>query len=177
MDDDQVTWDIPRLRKYAELLSARRTPGPLALEAEAPRGSQAARWFLDRAERVSSSEEDRINGRFKATPGDIPGSLKSAMMECQKPFHLWNVNREEWTSRESFVKGPKYEIGRAAVENGPSKEGQPGTVVPCSKVAREQREADDLVRSEAFGFKRRLRRQLTQDPAEEGLGLPDEPLE
>jgi hypothetical protein len=165
------SWDLPALRKYAETIAVRlERPGK-----EPPgdsRGTRAALWLLGRFDRTESPRAP-IERRFVPAVGDCPPRLKSAMMECQKPFHLWNVRRDEYGDSLAFEAGPRYSVGRASQEGGPDREGRPGTVVPASKHVSRVAEENALVRAEAFGASRRLRRALEQDPGDEGLGVPD----
>lgn len=105
--------------------------------------------------------------------GDIPGSLKAAMMECQKPFQLWNVTRVAEVAEPRFEPVEPYKVG-AAAKDAVTREGQPGKVVPASRLLKGAREEVDLVRADAFGAKRRLKRMLTESAEEQGLGVPDE---
>ncbi len=164
-------WNNEELKEFAAALEERRARA-LVPTREASRGARSAEWFLAR---VGASEkvDEPIRERFEAPTGDIPAHLKSAMMECQKPFHLWNVTRVVDTSAVSFDPVPPYRVG-AAARDAIDAEGKPGRVVPASRLLRGAREEVELVRADAFSASRRLRRQLTESAEEQGLGVPDE---
>ena len=159
-------WDSPSLRELAERLVARREPRPTSTTS---RGSAAVEWFLGQVGPAEKTQET-IRGRFERPTGDIPGTVKVAMSDCQKPFHLWNVNRVE-ENAGAFVKEPPYTLGAAAATE---REGLPGKVVPASRLAERAREDASLARADAFGAGRRLRNMLSEDAASQGLGVGDE---
>lgn len=164
-------WDHPRLKKFAAALVARRERA-LSPERPASRGARSAQWFLARVDAAATAGEP-IRARFEPPTGDIPGHLKSAMMECQKPFQLWNVTRVVEAGAVRFEALPPYTVGAAAT-GALDREGRPGRVVPASRLLRGAREEADLTRADAFGARRRLRRLLSESAEEQGLGVPDE---
>ncbi len=131
---------------------------------------RAAEWWLGRAAATERTDEP-IRARLEPPTGDIPVSLKTAMTECQKPFHLWNVTRIDEASPFAFEKVPPYVVGALEAAD---RAGQPGRVVPASRVLRGTDEETALVRADAFGAKRRLKRLLSESAEEQGLGVPDE---
>ncbi|MEZ0227456.1 MAG: hypothetical protein ACAI25_02450 [Planctomycetota bacterium] len=159
------------MKKFAAALVARRERSLLP-ERRASRGARSAEWFLARIDATARTEEP-IRERFERPTGDIPAGLKSAMMECQKPFHLWNVTRIADASVASFEPVAPYKVGAAAKQSTDT-EGRPGRVTPASRLLRGAREEVDLVRADAFGARRRLRRLLSESAEEQGLGVPDE---
>jgi hypothetical protein len=165
----EASWDHPRLKKYAALLVAR-LERPRLPERPPSRGIRSAEWFLSRVASKESAGEP-IRSRFERPTGDIPVSLKTAMTECQKPFQLWNVTRVEKVDDATYEKVPPYVVGAVAA---PDRTGQPGRVVPASRLVHGAREESALVRAEAFGAKRRLPRLMSESAEEQGLGLPDE---
>jgi hypothetical protein len=159
-------WDDPALREFAERLVRRREP---RLTDPGPRGADAVEWFLGQVEPAVKAQET-IRARFEPPTGDIPGSVKIGMSDCQKPFHLWNVNRIE-DKPGTFVKEPPYTLGAAAAIE---REGLPGKVVPASRLAERAREDASLTVADAFGAGRRLKNMLSEDAASQGLGVADE---
>src|SRR5581483_8378515 len=134
-------WEEERLARRTAALIARRER-PLTPERSPSRGARAAEWFLHRLDAATSADEP-IRARFEPATGDIPARLKSAMMECQKPFQLWNVTRIAEVARLAFEALPPYKVGSAGLEPA-DREGRPGRVVPASRLLRGAREEAEL---------------------------------
>jgi hypothetical protein len=166
----ETAWDTPSCREWAEGVRSRLArPAALGVESSS-RGARAGLWFLDR---VSGTEETFSSRRFETVVEEVPGRIISGMAHCTKPFHLWNVLRNEFSGKLAFEDGPSWKVGVAVAEASPGPEGRPGNVVPVSRLVSRETEERSLAWAEAFGHARRLRNVLEQDPADEGLGLPD----
>src|SRR5438270_343228 len=116
-------WEDARLAEATAALAARRERSPLP-ERPASRGARSAEWFLARAFAFARVEEP-IRVRFEPPSREIPAHLKSAMMECQKPFHLWNVTRVVDVTAIGFERVPPYKVGAAASASEEDREGRP----------------------------------------------------
>src|SRR5579862_8084241 len=125
MPADASLDELPKLAAYATHVSERLCrPETLPVERPISLRPSAHAWFVARAEEAERKLEpmEKVH-----EPGEFPAphTLQTAMMSCQKPFQLWNVKRDEWQDGLLFESGLKYEIGKAALEGGPSKEGRP----------------------------------------------------
>jgi|SRR5579871_5603845 len=169
---DETGWDSPAFQAHAEALRARlERPRRLTVE-ESFRASLAGFWFLGKAETADRIAEP-IAKRTEPVEVEVPGIVLAGLARCQKPFHLWNVLREEFRGELAFERGPSYRFGQATKADGEEAGLEPGRVILASRAARREQQELEQARAVSFGARVELRALLSQNLAGEGFGPRD----
>jgi hypothetical protein len=150
-------WDNENTRAHAARIKAR-LERPRLDPREPSRGTLAAEWFLLRSQKGDIEP-------IEVGTAEPPGSIRSAMNQCQKPFQLWNVTRIDDQRPARFEPGPRYSIGAAGAPGE-----RPMAVTPASRAARREADEAEMIFGQAFGWRREKRQLLSEDG---GFGLPD----
>lgn len=119
--------------------------------------------------------ETTIAGRPRsADPDDdrCPNKLKTGMRACQKPFHLWNVERQEMTDPPAPDRLDPFVVGRGAAL--PDEQRPPRTIEKATRQLVDWALGQQL-RREMDRRDLLARKQLLVDPLP--FGKPDEPDE
>lgn len=177
-DDDEPRppapgdWDGPAGREFAERLERSRL---LPLHADGwGAGPPTAGERVD-AFAARRALEATIAGRSRsAEPDDArcPNALKTGMRACQKPFHLWNVERQEMGDPPAPERVEALVVGRAA---GVPEELRPPRSIEKATPALVDWVLGQQLRREMDRRDLQARRQLLVDPLP--FGKPDEPAE
>lgn len=170
MPADVSLEELPDLAAYAARVTRRLArPSRLAVEQPLGRGADAADWFLARSEASARAARGAARAA-EVRDFPTPWTVTAAQAQCQKPFHLWNVTREEWSGAIAFERGLRYVLGRAAHEHGPTSEGRPGKVTGATALAHGADREREETHEHAWAHRRGLFQLLGQDPARSGLG-------
>lgn len=169
MPADAPLEDLAPLAAYAGHVTARLArPGRLPVESPLGREPGPAAWFEARA--AASFRALATAQRLEEPPEfPTPWTVNAAQMQCQKPFQLWNVTREEWKQPIAFERGLRFVLGQAAHEHGPTREGRPGSVEGATSLAREADRERARAHADAWSHRRGLLALLAGDPARSGL--------
>jgi hypothetical protein len=168
-------WDNDEARSFAERLSSRRTGHSCLSHVPEPRSSAAAAWLFRQVDLVGAADEMTVTD-WQISMRDTPEELKSGMMECSKPFTLWNVDRDEGPGAWKPGKQDRVllQLGRACPEKAKDREGMPGKVAYATKALRDELVERALVRRQAFSRQEYLRNILCTNPAVAGIGVRDD---
>ncbi len=173
----QDPWEgSPELQAFAgRLVRARRHRGlGPRCERLRPRGEAIDRFAA--AREYSTTLAARLDPRWACAPREeLPDAVRRALQRCQKPFHLWNVERVEHGDGPAFERRDPLRVGAGAAL--PEELRVPRRVAKASRALREWIDEegfrDAMLEMDRRRFQKLLREPLPfgrkdDDPADEG---------